>query len=79
MPRTVSHGRVITQTRRLYAEDPEAITILLERKADYLSAWEIDFLRSLQGFSRITPKQIGILDTLWDDVFTGQREQRAEA
>lgn len=57
-------------------EDREAVTILLHRKADYLTEWEIDFLHGLALRGEWSEKQQQILDTLWDDVMCGRREAR---
>lgn len=62
--------------RPLSADDRDAVRVLLTRKADYLTEWEIDFLQSAQLRGLMTERQQEILDTLWDDIFTGRRERQ---
>lgn len=54
-------------------DDKEAVEILLGRKAEYLTEWETDFLRFLKRNSHWSARHQEILDTLWDEIFTGRR------
>jgi len=60
----------------LSADDREAIGVLLTKKADWLTEWETDFLQAAQLRGTMTIDQQEILDTLWDDIFTGRREKQ---
>ncbi len=55
-------------------DNKEAVETLLTRKAEYLTEWETDFLRVLKSNSHWSARHQEILDTLWDEVFIGNRQ-----
>lgn len=54
-------------------ENQEAVRWLLENCEEKLSAWEVDFLESLDGRLSLSPKQQAKLDDLWDEIVVKKR------
>lgn len=51
----------------------EAIEWLLEHEERALTAWEVDFLESIQDRPRLSPKQQACLDRIWREVVVEKR------
>ncbi len=51
-------------------EEYESVCILLEKKSDFLSEWEDDFLRSIQTQALWSQKQRLRLDEIWNRIMS---------
>lgn len=49
-------------------EDDEAITILLSRYNERLSAWEVEFIESIADREQFTEKQREVFERIWGRV-----------
>lgn len=58
----------MTMMMTMTTDDAEAITVLLNRYHDALTAWEVDFLESVGNQEWISAKQKATLDRIWDRV-----------
>jgi len=63
----------IRKLTSLTAEDHEAISHLLDTKADVLTTWELDFLQSIQDRTMLTERQRIRFEELWADVVKHRR------
>ncbi len=59
------------------AEDLDAIEHLLEHEESRLTAWEVEFLESIQEREWLSDKQRATLDKIWNAVVVyREREER---